>query len=402
MKPDRLYNEIFAELENILDYWELLSVDSKNNGFVGLIDFYNLPDFNADKGIILNTRILWTFSAAYKFYKRDKLKEIAESAFNYIKNNFFDILYGGFYWNLDYKGNPVNKRKQIYAQAFAMYALTEYYQISNDNSVLKDAQDIFKLIEKFSYDPIDKGYIEAFGEDWSSLDDFRLSEKDENAIKTMNTHLHILEAYTNLYKIWRDDKLRQKLIGLIRIFTDHIVNKKTFHLDLFFNEKWEVQSKKISYGHDIETSWLLFEAAEILNDSGLKKEIAGLSLKIAEASIEGVDIDGGLMNEFNQDTHHLDTDKHWWPQAEALIGFLNAYELSGDRRFLEIFDNSWKFINQYIIDHKNGEWFWRVDRNGLPYKEVKAGFWKCPYHNSRACIEVLTRMKRLELIKSIN
>jgi mannobiose 2-epimerase len=396
METGLLKKEIRKELNNILDYWEKYAVDHDNGGFYGLVDIDNIPDPHADKGIILNTRILWTFSAAYRFTGKKGYMALADRAYHYLKSFFFDHHYGGVCWEVDCRGNPVNKRKQIYAQAFAIYALTEYFQIKKDPEVIKHALHIFQLIEKHSHDNLRGGYIEAFDEKWGYLEDVRLGVNDQNEKKTMNTHLHVLEAYTNLYKIRKDKLIHDKLAGLINIFVHHIIDKKTYHMNLFFNEQWDLRSSKISFGHDIESAWLLYEAVKTLTDESLLKKISDLSLKITRASAEGLDNDGGMMNEYDMSGSHLDGDKHWWPQAEAMVGFLNGYELSDDDYFYNLFLGSWAFIKKFIIDHKKGEWFWRVNRDGRPSGEEKAGFWKCPYHNTRACIEAITRLERIE------
>jgi mannobiose 2-epimerase len=392
MKTALLIDEFKTELKSILNYWKKYTVDSENGGFYGLVDRENNPDPRADKGIILNARILWTFSAAFRFTGDREHIELADRAYHYLKSYFFDDRYGGVWWKVDFRGNAVNRRKQIYAQAFAIYALAEYFRIQENPEISRQAFEIFHLIERYSYDNERGGYIEAFDEKWGCLEDVRLGENDQNEKKTMNTHLHLLEAYTNLYGISKDGLLHDKLAGLIHIFIRHIIDNKTYHLNLFFNEEWKLCSSKISFGHDIEAAWLLCEAAEILEDESLIKKTSDLSLKIAAAAAEGLDKDGGMMNEMYLSEKRLDTDKHWWPQAEAMVGFLNGYALSGDEYFYDLFLSSWKFIKRFIIDHIKGEWFWRVDKDGVPSGEEKAGFWKCPYHNTRACIEIIHRL----------
>jgi len=400
METGLLINGVKNELHHILDYWKNHTVDDIHGGFYGLVNIDNLPDSHADKGIILNARILWTFSAAFRHAGRKEYKLLADRAFQYIRSFFYDHQNGGVFWMVDFMGNPVNKRKQIYAQAFAIYALSEYFQITGKTGVFNEAVEIFHLIEKHSHDNDKGGYIEAFDEQWNDLEDVRLGENDQNEKKTMNTHLHILEAYTNLYRIWKDDLVQNALFRLIHIFTDHFVNKRTHHLNLFFDENWQLRSSKLSYGHDIEAAWLLFEAAQILKDDLLMKKITGLSMKITAASTEGLDKDGGLMNEYDQSSRYLDSDKHWWPQAEALVGYLNGYQLTGDEYFYDLFLRSWEFIQRFIIDHQNGEWFWRVSKDGTHPRQEKAGFWKCPYHNTRACIEVINRLEKIGKTKN--
>jgi len=395
METALLKDEIRTGLDNILSYWKKYTVDHDNGGFYGLVNIDNTPDPHADKGIVLNTRILWAFAAAFRFTGEREYMVLADRAYHYLKSFFFDHRYGGVWWAVDFRGNPVNKRKQIYAQAFAIYALSEYFQITKNPEVVNEALEIFHLIERQSHDNERDGYIEAFDEKWDYLEDVRLGENDQNEKKTMNTHLHLLEAYTNLYRIRKDKMLHDKLGGLINIFVHHIIDIKTHHLNLFFNEEWELRSSKVSFGHDIEAAWLLCEAAETLKDKSLMKKISDLSLKITKASAGGLDMDGGMMNEYDVSDNHLDTDKHWWPQAEAMVGFLNGYELSGDGYFYGLFLHSWEFIRKFIIDHDKGEWFWRVDKEGRPSNQEKAGFWKCPYHNTRACIEIITRLEKI-------
>ncbi|MBG7631422.1 MAG: AGE family epimerase/isomerase [Bacteroidetes bacterium] len=288
---------------------------------------------------------------------------------------------------MDFEGKPLNKRKQVYAQAFMIYALSEYYLFSKNQDALDWAIDIYELIEKHAKDPIHKGYIEAFNEDWSPIKDMRLSDKDVNEVKTMNTHVHVLEAYTNLYKVYKNASLRQHLVELIELFLNKFLNAKN-HLNLFFNEQWNLKGNIISYGHDIETAWLLIEAAKIIEDAALLQKTEKSAILISDTFLnEGVDTDGGVFNDYNPDTNQLDGDKHWWAQVEAMVGLQYAYAITKDEKYLDSSANILEFIKQNIIDHKNGEWFWRVDKNRNLYtSEYKMGMWKAPYHNSRACM----------------
>lgn len=381
---------------NILLFWINKTIDDENGGFVGFVDAENKIDFRAKKNIILNSRILWTFSASYLFLKNNEYLKLADRAYIYLKNKFKDQKFGGVYWDLDYKGNPINKRKQVYAQAFTIYALAEYYKINKNEEALKWAKKIYYLIEKYSYDKVLNGYIEAFGEEWNDIENVALSEKEGNEKKTMNTHLHILEAYTNLFRIWPDKQLNNSLTILIQVFLKYFINKQ-YHLNLFFTDDWKITKNIISYGHDIECSWLLFEAAEIINNKKLISETKNIAVNMSKILIsEGIDKNGGIYNDNNLDKLYLDTDKHWWVQAEGLVGLFNAYEITKEQIFIVELYKLWNFIDQYIIDHKNGEWYWKVDNNGNPStSEEKAGPWKCPYHNSRACIEVIQRIDKL-------
>ncbi|TRX48796.1 N-acyl-D-glucosamine 2-epimerase [Fulvivirga sp. M361] len=393
LKSQEFHDEL---IHNILPFWMDHMLDMENGGFYGQVDGNNRLNHKAGKGVILNTRILWTFSAAYAYNADKRYLATAQRAYAYIKDHFIDKLYGGVYWMLDCETHPINTKKQVYAQAFAIYAFSEYYKITGQKEALDLGIELFHHIENFSFDQEHNGYLEAFDREWRVLSDFRLSDKDENEAKTMNTHLHILEAYTNLFRIWPDPVLEHRLKGLIRLFIDQFINNR-YHFNLFFDEKWQLKSNTISYGHDVEGSWLLSEAAAVLNDSVLLKEVEHLAVKMVEASLEGIDEDGALMNEAG-DEGFTDTDKHWWPQAEALVGLINAWQISKDEKYLRHAEKNWRFIKDHIIDHENGEWFWRVTKtHGSVTTEDKAGPWKCPYHNGRAMIELATRLSKHRL-----
>ncbi len=392
MNKQQLKAELSLELTHILNYWMEYAVDEVNGGFIGKVDHNNNKIQDSPKGSILNARILWTFSSAYRLTKKSEYLKMAYRAYQYIYEHFVDRVHGGIYWELDASGKPKNGRKQIYANAFAIYGLTEFYKITNDQVALDLALDVFEYIEKYSLDKIYNGYFEAFTEDWNKLEDVRLSEKDANESKTMNTHLHILEAYTNLYRVHKTERIQKALENLINLFINQFINKN-YNLNLFFDDYWNLKSDIISFGHDIECSWLLYEAAHVLGDKDIIEKVKPISVNMAEVSLKGLDKDGGLYNEFEPGKNHLDTDKHWWPQAEAVVGFFNAWEISSNPGFLDKAWTSWEFTKKYIIDHKNGEWYWRVNKGGKPYEtDEKAGFWKCPYHNSRLCMEIMERI----------
>ena len=381
-------------LRNIMPFWSEKMMDQKNGGFYGRIDGNDQVIPEADKGGILNARILWTFSSVYLQEKNPLYLEMANRAKEYILKHFFDAEYGGTYWNLSSDGKPVDTKKQIYSQAFFIYAFTEHYRASGDESSLLMAIELFRIIEKYSFDPELNGYFEAYSRDWILLEDLRLSEKDENEKKTMNTHLHILEAYTNLYRVWKDDKLASQLRNLILIFTEKIVNQRTKHLDLFFDENWNSKYNMESYGHDIEASWLIDEAARVLGDQDLLAKVQKICVGIAHAACAGLKPDGSLVYEFDKTKNHLDKDRHWWVQAEGVVGFLNAYELTGNSEWLDKTLRCWNYISENVVDRVGGEWFWSVSDAGTPILSGdKAGFWKCPYHNSRMCLEVMMRVK---------
>jgi len=384
-----------TELQHILNYWSTKVFDANASKFYGRIDENEVADFTAPLGGVLYARILWSYAAAYRLEGKTEYLEMAGHAYGYLTGDFIDQQYGGVYWSLDADGKPMDTKKQIYALAFAIYGFTEYYLACYEEAALEQAQQLYQLIEQYSFDEHKGGYLEAFNRDWSSLADLRLSAKDANEKKTMNTHLHVLEAYTNLYRVWPDKQLRSRIESLIVIFQQYIVNSKNHHLILFFDEDWNPKSDIISYGHDIEASWLLLEAAEVIHDEKLIVEVKELSVKIAEASLEGIRPDGSLYYEYEPSHNNLVAEKHWWVQAEAVVGFLNAYQLTNNNKFYKQFYSSWNFIESYVIDKGNGEWFWGLNAdNSIMKGEDKAGFWKCPYHNSRCCIEVIRRLAK--------
>ncbi|KRB57756.1 AGE family epimerase/isomerase [Flavobacterium sp. Root186] len=389
----QLKTELTTELDSILNYWIKHTLDTQNEGFIGQIDFNDHLIANAEKGAVLNSRILWTFSSSYQVTKKENHKKIAERAFDFLSKYFYDAEFGGLFWSINVDKTPKDTKNQIYALAFAIYGLTEYYAISKDEKALEIAKKLYFKIQEHSYDPVNKGYLEAFTRNWQPIEDLRLSDKDANEKKTMNTHLHIIEAYANLYKVWKDETLRKNSIELLETIEKHFINTETGHLRLFFDENWIEKPDVISYGHDIEAAWLLLQCAEILEEENLIASYKKHAVQIAEVTKEGLDADGGLWYEFDPEKSELITEKHWWVQAEALIGFYNAYQLTGNENYLEIVLKNWKFIKKYILDLKNGEWFWGIYRDYTLIEKDKAGFWKCPYHNSRACLELIKRIK---------
>lgn len=389
-------NDIQDELTtNILAYWMNHAIDSAHGGFVGEIDDNNEIVPGADKSLVLNTRILWTFAAAYRLFKDEAYLQIADRAYDYIVLHFVDQKYGGLYWMVDAQGTPTQAQKVVYGQAFSIYAMSEYYRATGKQDALDLAIGIYDLLETHSYDQSNGGYFEAHTRDWQPNDISELSSNTLHEKKSMNTHLHVLEAYTNLYRVWPSERLRQSQSVLIAMTLQHIVDDESSHFKLFFDEQWNSLSGHISYGHDIEGSWLIAEAAEVLGNPELIASANATAARMAEAVLlEGIDRDGGILNEADA-SGIIDSNKDWWPQAEAVVGFYNAYERTGDSRYLDAARASWAFADRYIIDHKFGEWYWSVTREGIPTTgKGKVNAWKCPYHNSRACFEMLERLER--------
>ena len=388
------------ELEdNLVPFWLERVVDNEYGGFIGQMSNDGRIDPKAPKGLILNTRLLWTFSALYRFNKESRCRNMAERAYDYLENCFRDSSHGGAFWQVDFQGHLLDGKKKIYGQAFYIYALAEYCQAFGESSALQCAEQVFELIETHSRDKTCGGYVEVCNRDWSVAEDLRLSDKDMDEKKSMNNHLHLLEAYTNLYRIRPDTRLRDCLTELVNIFDQWIVDPATGHLRHFFDKSWQPKSANYTFGHDIEAGWLLCEAAEVLSDPDVTSRAQRLALRLARVTLaEGLEDDGGLCYE-GQDGQVTDQNREWWPQAESVVGFLNACELSGERSFLEAAQKAWAFIEKYFVDKEHGDWFWRIDPTGRPDpNEPKVSQWKGPYHSVRACLEVIRRLAQITLV----
>ena len=397
IKLNTLIEELTVHLrEKILPFWMSRMVDNEQGGFYGWADNNGKIIKNASKGAVMNTRILWTFSAAYSMFQDKKYLNMADRSYHFIVDNFVDKDNGGIYWMLDQKGHPLESKKQIYAEAFAIYSFSEYFKATGNKKALELAKNIFRLIEKYSFDPDRNGYFEAYNREWKILDDLRLSDKDINEKKTTNTHLHILEAYTKLLSAMHDDLVKTRLVNLIDLFINRFINPVNNHLIMFFDEYWNPRSNKFSYGHDIETSWLLTEAAETTRSELLIEKCRLSSNKMAETILKnGTASDGSIYNEVKED-NMLDDDRHWWPQAEGMVGFMNAYQHTGDEIYVEAVLKLWDFIKKYLVHPELGEWYFRVNNRYEPAPDEEfAGPWKGPYHNGRMCMELIRRIEGL-------
>ena len=379
--------------DNILRFWIERMQDEEHGGFYGRIDNQNILHADADKGAILNARILWTFSAAYRVLGKSEYLKIATRAKRYFIDHFIDPEYGGVYWCLDYKGQPKDTKKQFYAIGFAIYGLSEYARATNDQEALEQAINLYRCVEEHALDKEYNGYIEAMTRNWQPIDDMRLSEYDANYPKSQNTHLHIIEPYANLYRVWPSKELEASLRNIIGIFTDRILNPETHHLDLFFEMDWKRGAGQLeSYGHDIECSWLMHEAALVLGDQKVLNKVEPIVQIVAKASEKGLNVDGSMIHEANLTAGTKDDDLHWWVQAEAVVGFYNIYQHFHDEAALEKALRCWQYIKENLIDYQHGEWYWSRHRDGsLNTVDDKAGFWKCPYHNGRMCLEIIER-----------
>lgn len=372
---------------DILPFW-LTRMQDPAGGWYGRMAGDGTLLRDAPRGAILHARILWTFSSAFRLTGQVQYRSAADRTYHEIRDRFFDPVFGGVYWSLDASGRPLDTRKQFYAIAFAIYGLAEYFRTTGVQAALDLAVRLQRDIEAHSFDG--DGYLEACTREWGPIADMRLSEKDRNDAKTMNTHLHILEGYTGLYRVWRDAGLRTQLATLVELFLDRIL-RPDGHLGLFFDEHWRSQSEGISYGHDIEASWLLEEAADLLGDPALSARTAEACRRIAAASLEGWQPGEGMIYEWDPATGHRDADRHWWVQAETVVGCWNRFQRDADAAWAERALDTWAFIRRAILC-PDGEWYWSRRADGTANAaDDRAGFWKCPYHNGRMCMEIMER-----------
>lgn len=377
--------------ENILPFWEKYSPDPKG-GFYGTVlnDGAAVP--NSAKGCVLNARILWTFSRAYNLFGNAQYKELADRARDYFLKYFIDPEFGGAFWSVTADGKPLDDNKQTYGIAFAIYGLAEHYRATGDKESLDQAIELYNSLEKHAFDPVNGGYIESFLRDWKTPERFGYDGAGV-ASKTMNTNLHVLEAYTLLYKVWPDQGLEKQLRGLIDIFLSKIIDQKTWHQKLFLTKDWENLEEIDSYGHDVELSWLFLEAADALKDESLIKQTKTMAVKLVDVQMkEGLNPDGSL--QYERDKGELKGGLEWWPQAESVIAFFNAWQITGDQKYLDASVKTWEWIKTNLVDNQYGEWYGGINPDGKPNtKRPKANMWKCPYHNSRMAFELHERAK---------
>jgi mannobiose 2-epimerase len=405
------YREYFSRelYADILSYWMKYAVEKEGHGFYGAVDLDGNPVLTANKTSVLNARILWTFSAAALLRENPEYAAIADKAYQVIINDFEDKTFGGYYMELSSSNEVVNDLKHTYAQAFVIYALCKYYEFRPLEPVMRKIRSLFILLEEKTKDPENIGYHESFTRDWKIYGENRMA--DNNEPKSMNTHLHVLEAWAALYKVWKDPRVRLRLEEMLNLFLDKIIRREG-HFGIFFDESFNEVKTSLgicSFGHDIEGSWLLWEAAEILDDPGILDRLRPVVEKMVN-NIErvAVDKDGGLFLESTRFGSHVKTNKHWWQQAETLVGFMNAFELTGNVRYWETVKLSWNFIDRFLIDHERGEWYTKLNRLGVPFltepaddpspyyrNDWKIDPWKCPYHNGRAMMEMMQRIDKL-------
>ena len=382
--------EIKEHLVNdLIPFWQGLK-DEENGGFYGYLSYDLKLDKKAVKGCILNSRILWFFSNAYMVLGDSSLLESATHAYQFLKDYCVDNEFGGVFWSLTYDGTPEDTTKHTYNQAFSIYALASYYDASKNPEALEIAWKLYDLVESKCKDKY--GYLEAFTRSFEPEENDKLSENGIIAEKTMNTLLHVFEAYTELYRVTKAEKVAKQIRFMMDIIKDKVFNKEIGRQEVFFDKTWNSLIDLYSYGHDIETAWLVDRGLEVLDDEAYTNMLSPITKIITENIYNRAYIDHSLVNESENGV--VDTTRVWWVQAEAVVGFLNGYQKQGDKKFLDASEDIWNYIKKYFIDKRNGsEWFWSVKEDHTPNEKPIVEPWKCPYHNGRMCFEVLRRMK---------
>ena len=387
-RTDKFLQEVRENLTScILPYW--LRLKDPLGGFYGEVAADGTILYDAPRGVILNARIIWSFAAAYQALPDTAYLVAAVHARDYFLEHFCDHKYGGVYWSVDAAGERLDTKKQLYSQGFAIYALSELYKATGDDEVLKNAINLYKVVETYFADKENGGYIEALARDFSPLEDMSLSAHDINADKTMNSHLHVLEAYANLYQVWPDDELKAAVEKLLDIIGTKVMAADG-HLQLYFRKDWSVMPGGVSYGHDIETSWLALECAMALKDIDVVNRVRPWALAMGKAGNEGLFPDGSMRYEKFLDGKY-DDSRQWWVQAETVVGNLWLWKYHSDPQGAERALSAWSYIRENLVDSKDGEWWWAVLPDGkVDLSQPKVGFWKCPYHNTRMCLQVLS------------
>jgi len=383
-------------LEHLAPFWTGPALDPVCGGWHAWLTNELQPDRTKPQGLIVNCRILWAFSALSRAFPNPEFRALAERAFDLVMKRFWDTEYGGAFWRLDNDWRLLDDAKKTYGQAFYLYALSEYHLAFGNEAAINRARELWQILETQARDSANEGYWEVRRRDWGEAVDGRLSDKDMDEKKSMNNHLHVLEAYTNLYRIWPNPSVATALRRLIEIFLRRIIAAgPKAHFHHFFSEQWQVRSDSRTYGHDIEGSWLLVEAAQALGQAELEKDVCSVAMRIADSVYcEGLAPDGALHYE-GRAGRVIDAGKECWPQAEALVGFVNAWELSGEIRYFRAAERVWDFIENHLADRRYGEWFWRISPDGSHDQTLpKVSEWKGPYHGVRACLETLRRLRQ--------
>ncbi len=386
-------NEVEKELkEHIIPFWIGMQ-DKEDGGFYGMLDIDLNLDKKAPKGCILNSRILWFFANAYLMYGDETYLDAAKHAYDFMKKAMFDHENGGIYWAVTYDGKPLDTTKHTYNQAFAVYALSSYYDATKDEDALKLAYELVDILETKCCDA--GGYLEAFDIYFKPAGNDKLSENGVEAGRTMNTLLHVFEAYTELYRVDGNEKIANRLRWMLDIFVEKMYNPVLRRQEVFFDMEYNTLIDLHSYGHDIETAWLIDRGLDVLKDAEYSKKLEPV-ISALEENVYRLAFDGNaLYNECEKGVN--DTKRIWWVQAESMVGFLNAYTKHPEKtEYIDAVEKIWNYTKEYLIDGRDGsEWLSEVDENGIPFtRKPIVEPWKCPYHNGRMCLEVIKRAKQ--------
>ena len=395
MANSEMRSEVMAHLtKDIIPFWKGLR-DNENGGYIGYLGFNLKADKKAVKGCILNSRITWFFANAYTLLKEESLLDEARHGFAFLKDVCWDKKNGGVYWSVNYDGTPAETLKHTYNQAFSIYALSSYYEASGDKEALKMAYQLFDLIEGKMRDEL--GYLEAFDAEFHEIDNEKLSENGVMASKTMNTLLHVFEAYTELYRVDHNEKVADKIRWMMDIVAEKIYNPKRHRQEVFFDAAWNSIIDLHSYGHDIETAWLVDRGLEVLGDAGMEAKLSPITRALTAKIYERAYVDHSLLNECERGVDN--TSRIWWVQAEAVIGFYNGWQkMKEHTEYLEASEDIFQYIMEKLVDAREGsEWYWELDKDGKPTsRKPIVEPWKCPYHNGRMCMELIKRAREGE------
>ncbi|MCR5213345.1 MAG: AGE family epimerase/isomerase [Eubacterium sp.] len=425
--------DMINEFENhMIPFWKHM-IDREYGGYYGLLDYSLKLDKNADKGCILNSRILWFFSNAAVRLNDSDYMTFADEAYDFLQKHFIDKEYGGVYWSVSYDGLPSDETKHTYNQSFAIYALSSYYEASKIKASLETAYELFDIVESKCRDK--DGYLEAFNRFFEKASNEKLSENGVEAGRTMNTLLHLMEAYTELYRVDTEDilgkrqEVKDRIVEMLNIFRNKVFNPKKERLEVFFDLDYNTLIDLHSYGHDIESAWLIDRTVDVLNefsDGRSKYDMSDITKVLTKKIYEVAFRENGMPAECEKG-NVLET-RVWWVQCEAIIGFLNGIAYSDEKGMLvditEILDSElvpdfsseidakasektdntldylraaisiWKYTKEYMIDSRSGsEWFAEVGLDGKPFThKAILDPWKCPYHNGRMYMEILERL----------
>lgn len=397
-KLQKLYDMAVKELtENLLPWWMTVAVDEENGGFYGAVGNDNVPVPHATKFITLNARLIWTFSSAYRILGDEQYKVMAERAYDYFIKHFWDDAHDACHTRVDEFGNPVDKHRYIYGNAFAIYGLSEYARAFDSEEARSYARRLVASLEKYDYDPVYKGYFESLNEDMTHNPWIHGVNRNPSDEKTMNTHLHLIEAYTCLLRTEKTNLMQRKVREQLYVMLNKIVDHDIHHYYYFQDRAWNPTTQEISFGHDIEGSWLMMETAEVLGEPEAMRYAQDTCMNIARACYEQGfrHEDGAMFSEYDPVTGHASNRLSWWEQNEAVVGFLNAWEITGDEKFLDASLKCFEFADKHFVDHEKGGWFAVLSLDGTQVASAqKQNDYTCPYHNGRMCMEIIERYRR--------